>query len=501
MYRRCSGLFLLLSAMGWCQQNPSAPSLTIYNQDFAVVRQTVPLQLKAGVNDVSFDNVTSYLEPSSVILRDPAGKVHLNIVEQNYRTDALSQYKLLRANEGREIDFLQAWNNGTANIVRGKIIRAGTGCFGENPYGTSCYASGDLRFSIDPIVEVKGQVQFGLPGKPLFPSMGDAALLRPALNWQLQSDKSVQLDAEISYITGGLTWEASYNVVAPETGDLLDITGWVSLQNRSGYTFENARLQLMAGDINKIAPTRGGGYGGGAYAKVMAAPVSVPAVTEKAFDEYHLYSLERPSTVENGESKEVEFLRASGVPSRRLYVYEGYTLTPSEYTGSNWQYQSLDANLGLTRNRHVYIMREFRNSEADRLGKPLPAGVMRFYRRDSDGRLQFIGENSIQHTPKDETIRVYTGNAFDNIADRIRTEFRVENQQRWLDESYVIRLRNHKKEPVQVQVVEHMYRRDNWIISANSTDYVKKDSHTVEFTARIPPDGEETVTYSVHYSW
>lgn len=285
MYRHCGVLLVLGSAMGWCQQNLSAPSLTIYNQDFAVVRQTVPLQLKAGMNDVSFDDVTSYLEPSSVILRDPAGKVHLNVLEQNYRTETLSQYNLLRANEGKEIDFLQSWNNGTASVVRGKIIRAGTGCFGQDVYGNTCSYTGDLRFSIDPIIEVNGKVQFGLPGKPLFPSMGDGALLKPALNWQLQSDKSAQVDAEISYITGGLTWEASYNVVAPETGDLLDITGWVSLQNRSGYTFQNARLQLMAGDVNKIRPMEvtsaapmirngaiGGGYGGGS------------AVTEKAFE-------------------------------------------------------------------------------------------------------------------------------------------------------------------------------------------------------------------------
>jgi len=505
MYQRCSLVFLLLSATAWCQQNPAAaPSLTIYNQNFAVVRQTVPLQLKAGVNDVSFDNVTSYLEPSSVILRDPSGRVHITILEQNYRTDTVSQFNLLRANEGKELDFVQDWNTG--KMLRGKLIRAGTACFNGDldSNGNACYSGGNsLRFSIDPIVEIDGKVQFGLPGKPLFPSTGDAALLKPALNWQLQADKPAQLDAEISYITGGLTWEASYNVVAPESGDLLDLVGWITLENRSGNTFEHARVQLMAGDVNKIAP-RGGGYGGGVYATTGALVVGAPAappVTEQAFDEYHLYTLERPSTIENGESKQVEFLHASGIPSTRLYVYEGYTLPSEDYIRNNWEYQSMQPTIGLTRNTHVYIMREFHNSEADHLGKALPAGTMRFYRRDSDGRLQFVGENKIQHAPKDETLRVYTGNAFDITAERTRTEFKTDGSQRWLDESYVIKLRNHKKEPVQVQVVEHMYRRDNWIISGNSADYKKKDSHTVEFTASIPPDGEQTVSYSVHYSW
>jgi len=331
--------------------------------------------------------------------------------------------------------------------------------------------------------------------------MGDATLLKPALNWKLHSDKSAQLNAEISYVTSGVTWEASYNLVAPESGDLLDIVAWITLQNRSGYTFLNASLQLMAGEVNKIAPRDvayknaavaagyGGGYSGG-Y-----------AVTEQTFDEYHLYTLERPSTLENGETKQVEFLRASGVASKRVYVYEGYTLQPGENINNGDYYQGIQGSVGLTRNTRVHILREFRNSEANHLGKPLPAGVVRFYRRDSDGRLQFVGENRIQHTPKDETVRVYTGDAFDIVAERTRSEFKTDNQSRTIDESYTIKLRNHKKEAVQVQVIEHMYRGDNWEITAKSLDYVKKDSHTVEFTPTIPPDGEQTVSYSVHYSW
>jgi hypothetical protein len=146
-------------------------------------------------------------------------------------------------------------------------------------------------------------------------------------------------------------------------------------------------------------------------------------------------------------------------------------------------------------------MREFRNDAANHLGIPLPKGRMRFYRRDSDGRLQFVGENVISHTPKDETLRVYTGNAFDITADRTRSDFKIDTAQRWIDETYQIKLRNHKKEAVKVNVVEHMYRCDNWVITSKSTGYVKKDSHTVEFTPTIQPDGEVIVTYSVHYTW
>ncbi len=487
MFKHCALVCMLLSAVGWTQQT-SAPSLTIYNQNFAVVRQTFPLQLNSGVNQVSFDDITSFVEPDSVVLRDPSGRVHLGILEQNYRTDVASQQNLLRAYEGKEIQFQTA-----SGIVPGKIIRAGGGYAANGCYGGNCGYSGET------IVEIDGKIQFGLPGTPIFPALQNESLLKPALNWLLQSDRKAQVDAELSYITGGFTWEASYNVVAPENGDLLDMVGWITLQNHSGHTFENAHLQLMAGEVNKIEPSNGYLKSVNGNMITAAAPLVDAATTEKPFDEYHLYTLQRPSTLENGETKQVEFVRGAGIPSKRLYVYEGYLLP--DYLRSNWEYQFTQPNVGMTSNKQVYIMREFRNSQADHLGIPLPKGRMRFYRRDSDGSLQFVGENVISHTPKDEIVRVYTGNAFDIIAERTRTDFHVDNSQRFIDEGYQIKLRNHKKEPVKVQVVEHLYRCDNWEITQKSIDYVKKDSNTVEFTASIPPDGEQVVTYSVHYTW
>jgi hypothetical protein len=486
MRNRCVVVCLLLSAAAWAQQS-SAPSLSIYNQDFAVVREFVPMQLNAGVNQVNFEGITSFVEPSSVVLRDPTGRVHLNILEQNYRSDVASQYNLLRAYEGKELDFQYG---SVGQIVHGRLIRAGANCGGNGCYGGSG----------EPIVEVDGRIEFGLPGKPIFPALQNAELLKPALNWLLQSDRAAEVDAEISYITGGLTWDASYNVVAPENGDILDIMGWITLSNRSGHTFENAHLQLMAGEVNKMAPPSYADMAKSMAVEVTsAAPLIGAAATEKAFDEYHLYTLERPSTVENGETKQVEFLRGTGIPSKRIFVYEGYLLP--EYMRGNWEYQFQQPNIGMTSNKQIYIMREFRNDAANHLGIPLPKGRMRFYRRDSDGRLQFVGENVIPHTPKDETVRVYTGNAFDITAERTRTDFKIDTAQRWIDESYQVKLRNHKKKPVQVNVVEHMYRCDNWSITAKSTAYVKKDSHTVEFTPTIQPDGEVMVTYSVHYTW
>jgi hypothetical protein len=482
MLKHFAVLCTVLSAASIGQESKS-PSLTIYNQNFALVREFVPLQLNAGLNQVSFEGATSFVEPDSVVLRDPLNRVRLSILEQNYRTDIASQQNLLRAYEGKEIEFQTA----PGKVVTGRVIRAGGAVYGGNGY------SGET------LVEMDGKIQFGLPGTPIFPALQNESLLTPALNWLLQADRVAQVDAEISYITAGMSWEASYNVVAPENGDLVDVIGWITLQNHSGHTFEKAHLQLMAGDVNKISPSYEVMSKAMDMASRNAAAPAGEVATEKAFDEYHLYTLQRQSTLENGETKQVEFLRGAGVPAKRVYVYEGYMLP--DYLRNNWAYEFQQPNVGMTSNKQVYIMREFRNSAGDHLGIPLPKGRMRFYRRDSDGSLQFIGENVIGHTPKDETLRVYTGNAFDITAERTRTEFKIESNQRWIDETYQVRLRNHKKEAVAVQVVEHMYRCDNWSITDKSVGYVKKDSSTVEFAASIPPNSEQIVKYSVHYTW
>src|SRR5882724_2248755 len=220
------------------------PSLTIYNQNFAVVRDSVPLDLQSGVNNVRYADATAQVEPDSVILRDPNGKRSLQILEQNYRNDPVSQELLLSLNEGRTIDFENIRtkdNTQTREIIPGKIVRSG-------------YVPGGSP--TQPIIEVDGKLQFQLPGMPLFPDLGDDTVLKPTLNWLLQSDKPGKFDAEVGYVTGGFDWSASYNLVSPEKGDNVDLVGWITMNNQSGKTFENARIKLMAGDVNKIQPQR-----------------------------------------------------------------------------------------------------------------------------------------------------------------------------------------------------------------------------------------------------
>jgi hypothetical protein len=351
-----------------------------------------------------------------------------------------------------------------------------------------------------PIIEVDGKLRFSLPGQPLFPALGDDTILKPTLTWQLEADRAGKFDAELSYVTGGMRWEADYNLVAPEKGDVVDLVGWVTIDNQSGKLFENARIKLMAGDVSKLQPGVAGGYMYGARDAMMEASMA-PPVTEKAFDEYHLYTLQRPTTLHDRETKQVEFVRATNIRSDRLYIYDGAWIDPNRYRG--WGYENIrqDREYGTQSNPKVWVMQEFKNSEANKLGLPLPKGRLRFYRRDDDGQLEFTGENVIDHTPKDETIRVYTGNSFDLTGERKRVNFSVNDDQDWLDESFEIKVRNHKKEPVEIRVVEHLYRWTNWQIRIPSHKHIKTDSQTVEFRVTIPPDGEQVITYTAHYSW
>jgi len=480
---------------GW-----AAPALTIYNQNFAVVRDTVPLDLKTGVNPVSFSDTTAHLEPDSVILRDPSGKTNLQILEQNYRNDPVSQALLLSLFEGKTLDFVIKQSNKPDEIVQGKIIRSGYAPNSQTTmqrYGQQYYQQQNSIASGQPIIEVGGKIQFGLPGQPIFPSLGDDTILKPMITWKLNADTPGKLDAELAYITGGMSWEASYNIVAPEESDLIDVIGWITMDNQSGKTFTDAKIKLMAGDVNKIQDQNG--VRDVTFALRAEASKSVAPVTEKAFEDFHLYSLPRATTLHDGETKQVEFIHAAGVKSQKVYVYDGVKVDWNQ-----WRYNSQglrqSEEFGSQSDTKIAIMREFKNSEANHLGMPLPKGRLRFYKQD-DKQLEFTGENLIDHTPTDELVKVYTGNAFDLVGERRRTNFKIDNANNWADESFEIKLRNHKKTPVEIRVVEHLYRWTNWEITAKSNDYNKTNAQEIVFNIPLKPDEEKIITYTVHYSW
>jgi hypothetical protein len=477
------------------------PALTIYNQNFAVVRETLPLDLRAGNNTVRFSGATAQVEPDSVILRDPAGRRALQVLEQNYRNDPVSQERLLNLYEGKTIEFSVHNPDGTNRIISGKVVRSGYVPHYQaiSRYGVQ-YQGNQMAMAQggagQPVIEVDGKLQFSLPGQPIFPALGDDTILKPALDWILYSAQPARFDAELSYVSGGMTWSSDYNIIAPETGDTLDLVGWVTLDNQSGKQFDHAHIKLMAGDVNKVQPQNQQAVF--ASAGGMGGAMQAPQVTEKAFEDYHLYTLPQPTTIHDRETKQVEFLRASGIQSKRLYIYDGARFD------RNYGYQDVRQiqQYGTQSNPSVWVMREFANSDANHLGVPLPKGRVRFYRRDQDGQVEFTGENEISHTPKDETVRVYTGNAFDITGERRQTKYQSQMQPGgWADESFEIKLRNHKKEAATVRVVEHLYRWSNWTITQESSGHRQVDSKTIEYEVTLRPDEERTLTYTAHYTW
>ena len=441
------------------------PALTIYNGGYAVVRETLPIDLKSGLNQVSFAGATAQVEADSVILRDVAGKAEFQILEQSYRNDPVSQAMLMSLFEGKTLEFVRREANKPDSVIIGKVVRSGY------------VPSGNY---VEPIIEVDGKLQFLLPGSPIFPSLGTDNILKPTLNWKLNSASSGKINAEVAYLSRGFTWEASYNLVATDKSDLLDVVGWVTMNNQSGMTFNDAKLKLMAGDVNRLAE----GYATGA-AGVMPMAASIvmadKVVTEKSFDEFHLYTLGNPVTLRDKETKQVEFVRATGVKAERVYVFDGL------YQGG-----------GVGK---VQVYREFKNSEANKLGLALPKGKVRFYSQDADRQLEFVGENQIDHTPKDEIIRVLTGNSFDLVGEHRITNENEDGANRVATQTVEIKLRNRKKEPVEIRVREHAVRSNTWTLTTQSQPHEKKDAQTFEFRVPLQPDEEKTVTYTIRYTW
>ena len=445
------------------------PALTIYNGGYAVVRETLPIDLKSGVNQVSFAGATAQVEADSVILRDLAGKVDFRILEQSYRNDPVSQAMLLSLFEGKTLEFVRHENNKPDRIIVGKVVRSGF------------VPGGNF---VEPIIEVDGKLQFSLPGEPVFPSLGTDNVLKPTLNWKLNSASSGKIDAEVAYLSRGFTWEASYNLVAEEKGDSLDVVGWITMNNHSGMIFNDAKVKLMAGDVNRVVETHGRGLGAG-MPMAATAKMADSVVTEKSFDEFHLYTLGNPVTLRDKETKQVEFVRATGVKAERIYIFEG-----------EGHYRR-----GVPSSGKVQVFREFKNSEANKLGIALPKGKVRFYSQDGDRQLEFVGENQIDHTPKDEVIRVLTGNSFDLVGEHRMTNNTEDGSNRVATQTFEIKVRNRKKESVEIRVLERATHGGNWTLTAQSQSHTKKDAATFEFLVPLKPDEEKVVTYTIRYTW
>lgn len=466
-------------------------SLTIYNDDFAIVRDTLKLDLKAGVNEVRYSDVALYPEPSSVILRDPSGKTELQIQEQAFRGGNITQEAMLGWFEGQTIDFLR-YDEGKSQLIQGKIIRSGRG----KP-GNSSSSSGEEKTpSVQPMIEVNGKIQFALPGIPMFPSGAQDRTTKPEFLWKVAAKAPTQLDAEIAYTAYAINWSADYNIITSEDSDTAQVLGWMTIANESGKSFENVRVKLVAGMMAKLSPR----------AKPQVPEPSTGTertiVTgsyirndPKQLDEYYVYTHPEPISIRDREQKQVQFLGAEGVQSKKIYSYYG-PANDAHPSGTSADL-SPDANLeSVTR---VNVVREFMNSAANHLGTPLPRGRMRFFRRSANQELEFIGEYDSNGTPADEKVEATTGFAFDLVAERTRTNFEIDPVKHTAAESFEIKLRNHKKVAVEIRVTEPAARWHSWEVPAKSDPFTKKDGDKLEFNVPVKAGEERKLSFTIRY--
>lgn len=446
---------------------------------YAMVRNERDIELSEGRSTVKFTDVAALIDPTTVTFTS-LSEPRTRVLEQNFQFDLVSIDKLLLKYIDRPITVERAVGNQASSVsgtllssVDGLVLKANDGSI----HALQGYSS--VKFS-------------ELPG---------GLNTKPTLVWDIVSPRGGSQKSRVTYQTGGVTWWADYNLIFNEGKDanngMLDLAAWVSIINQSGATFPDARLKLIAGDVHRAEPVPAPAM---MRAKVMemAAAADSAGFQEKAFFEFHLYTLGRRTTLPNNSTKQIElFDQAKQIPARRILVYYGMDT-------SGWGYGSLmtDRDLGVQSNKKVDVYLEFKNDKDYGLGVPLPAGRIRVSKLDSaDSSLEFIGEDTIDHTPKDEQVRVKLGSAFDVVGERRQVNFSVDTKARWMEEEIEVKLRNHKEQPVEVIVKENLYRWTNWKIVSQTTPYTKEDARTIHFPVKVAKDGESVVRYKVRYTW
>lgn len=451
------------------QAKSGGVDLTVYNQNMALVKDRRTLTLKQGTNEVRFTDVAAQIDPTSVQFTSTTDPNGTRVLEQNYAYDIVGSAKILQKYLDQSISIVT--EDGTQ--YRGKLLSGADDIIlqGDDGQVTS--------IKLARVRELK------------FPQLPGGLITRPTLIWMVNATKAGDQETQVTYLTNGITWRANYVAVVNAADTAMNLNGWVTVDNQSGATYEDARLQLVAGDVRRVTPTQKS-YEGATGA--APAPTASPQFSQQSLFEYYLYTLQRPTTLQNRETKQIEFATAANIGVTKLYVYrpaQAFRFYGSPIT---------DAAYGRTTDTKVAVLLEFKNAEKNGLGMPLPKGTLRVYKADSEGGNQFIGEDNIDHTPKDETLRVNLGNAFDVVGDRKQTNF-VKIGDRTIEETYQITIRNHKKEAITVRAPEPLYRWSNWQITQTNGEYVKLDAQTIEFSLKVPADGEAAVSYTVRYSW
>jgi len=460
-------LFACFSAQAQQDMERKEVNLTVYNQNFALVRDIRYLNLNEGTNEVRFSDIAASIEPTSVHFKSLTAPDRCGILEQNFEYDLVSADKLLL----KYIDQKIRITTQDDSIYTGYL---------------ASYDGSQIVLSAE---KEKGPI-FMVVRENIrnieFPQLPEGLITKPTLVWSLLNNKKGRHEVELSYLTKNINWLADYVAAVSDDEKSISLNGWVTVDNRSGTDYKDASLKLVAGDVHRVEERQ---VVRRDMSMMKAAGAAVPEqFEERGLFEYHLYQLQRKTTIKNNQTKQISLLSASDVSINKVYNYEGALYRWYYY--DNWR--------GQQSNKKVAVNLEFKNSKANGLGIPLPKGKIKVYKADVDRTLQFIGENQIDHTAKDEKITLFLGNAFDIVGERKITDHKKVATNIYRD-SYEISLRNHKKEMVTIKVIERQW--GDWTVIEKSCDYKKEDANTLVFEVKVPADGETKVTYTSEYKF
>jgi hypothetical protein len=441
-------------------------AVTVYNSNIALVRDTRQIHLPSGNFLLRFEDVAASINPATVHFRSLNDPAKLDVIEQNYEYDLLDPQKLLQKYVGREVTLMRKEQDaGSTRWVETKALL--------------------LANNNGPVWKIGSDIVTGMTADSYrFPELPENLYSRPTLVWSLENRGAAAQKVEASYLAANINWSSDYVLTVGRDEKSADLDGWVTLTNSSGVAYTNAKLQLVAGEVHRTAVPASRAVMEG---QLMAKAASAPQFQQEGFSEYHLYTLGRRTSIQNNESKQISLLNASGVPVEKYLSVEG-----QQYYYRNPQ------GIGNPIPQPVRVLYRFKNEEKGGLGMPLPAGTVRVYQADSKGGVQFVGEDTINHTPKDESVKIYVGNAFDVVCERKQLDYKkiASNQS---EMEYQIALRNHKDSAVTVEVREPV--GGDWEVVNSNFKWTKLDATTIGFTIPVEKNGSATLDYRVRVKW
>ncbi len=436
-------------------------AVTVYNNDLGLIKDVRTMQFAPGTRTLQFMDVASRINPVTVHMKSLTSPDKFSVLEQNYEYDLLNPQKLLDKYVGKDVKIIEK------NEYTGK---------------EKTYTAKVLSNNNGPIFQIGDEIRINTPGTIVFPKIPDNLIAKPTLVWLVRNKEKKPQDIEVSYLTSGINWKCDYVAVVNAADTKADLNSWVTIDNHSGASYNNARIKLVAGDVNRVLNQS---LQAGARTKVMAQETD-SMFRQEAFFEYHLYSLKRPSTIKNNQTKQIELFSTANIPVRERLVYYGVP----------YYYRSRQIGQFPDKGR-VNVFLEIENSKAHNLGMPLPAGIVRVYKKDSEGSLEFIGEDHIDHTPKDEKIRIKMGTAFDVVAFRKQTDYRAlyskTGKRFGSEQEWQITVRNHKEKTAEVEIIEPI--PGDWQILSSSQKFEKTDAHTVKFVLKLKKNSAGTIKY------